>query len=48
MENEMFVIPTPVTMDELEDLLMNFGLMDEEDETIIGKTAQELADEAAA
>jgi len=48
MENQMFVIPTPVTMDELEDLLMNFGLMDEEDETIIGKTAQELKDEAAA
>lgn len=48
MNNKLFVIPTPVTMDELEDLLMEFGLMDEEDETIIGKTAQELADEAAA
>jgi nitrogenase iron protein NifH len=48
MENEMFVVPTPVTMDELEELLMNFGLMDEEDEAIIGKTAAELADEAVA
>jgi len=46
--NEMFNIPTPVTMDELEELLMGFGLMEEEDESIIGKTAQELADEAAA
>jgi nitrogenase iron protein NifH len=33
------VIPTPITMDELEDLLMEFGLMDEEDESIIGQTA---------
>jgi len=32
-------IPTPITMDELEDLLMNFGLMEEEDESIVGKTA---------
>ena len=32
-------IPTPITMDELEDLLMNFGLMDEEDESIVGQTA---------
>ena len=47
MNNKLFVVPTPVTMDELEDLLMEFGLMDEEDEEIIGKTAQELADEAA-
>ena len=48
MDNKMFVIPTPITMDDLEDLLMNFGLMDEEDETIVGKTAEELADEAVA
>ena len=48
MDNKMFVVPTPITMDDLEDLLMNFGLMDEEDEAIIGKTAAELADEAAA
>jgi nitrogenase iron protein NifH len=37
--NQNFVIPTPITMDALEDLLMEFGLMDEEDEAIVGKTA---------
>jgi nitrogenase iron protein NifH len=47
INNKLFVVPTPVTMDELEDLLMEFGLMDVEDESIIGKTAEELADEAA-
>jgi nitrogenase iron protein NifH len=39
IDNKMLVIPTPITMDALEDLLMDFGLMDEEDESIIGKTA---------
>ena len=43
INNKMFVIPTPITMDALEDLLMQFGLMDEEDESIIGKTAAEEA-----
>ena len=47
INNELFVVPTPVTMDELEDLLMEFGIMEVEDESIIGKTAEELADEAA-
>jgi nitrogenase iron protein NifH len=42
--NEMKVVPTPVTMDELEDLLMEFGIMEEDDTSIIGKTAAELAD----
>lgn len=32
-------IPTPITMDELEDLLMDFGIMQKEDESIIGKAA---------
>ncbi len=36
-------IPTPITMDELEDLLMEFGIMSKEDESIIGKKANELA-----
>jgi nitrogenase iron protein NifH len=36
-ENEMFVIPTPLTMDELEGLLMEFGIMEPDDEEIIGK-----------
>ncbi|OQK15506.1 nitrogenase reductase [Methyloprofundus sedimenti] len=39
INNTDFRIPTPITMDELEDLLMNFGLMDEEDESIVGLTA---------
>ncbi|MDC0610998.1 nitrogenase iron protein [Vibrio sp.] len=41
INNQKFVIPTPATMDELEDLLMEFGIMDAEDESIIGKTAAE-------
>jgi nitrogenase iron protein NifH len=32
-------IPTPITMEELEDLLLEFGIMQKEDETIIGKAA---------
>ncbi|MCU7809886.1 MAG: nitrogenase reductase, partial [Candidatus Thiodiazotropha sp. (ex Notomyrtea botanica)] len=39
IDNKMLVIPTPITMDALEDLLMDFGLMDEEDESIVGQTA---------
>ncbi len=45
IDNTNFVIPTPISMDQLEDLLMDFGLMDEEDESIVGKKA---AEEAAA
>jgi nitrogenase iron protein NifH len=37
------VIPTPLEMEDLEDLLMEFGIMEAEDETIVGKTAAELA-----
>ena len=44
IENKKLVVPTPITMDELEDLLMEFGILEEEDESIIGKTA---ADECA-
>jgi nitrogenase iron protein NifH len=43
IENKNFIIPTPISMDELEDLLMEFGLMDAEDESIVGKTADEEA-----
>jgi nitrogenase iron protein NifH len=46
--NTNFVIPTPIEMEELEELLMEFGIMEAEDETIVGKTAAELAAEAAA
>jgi len=44
VDNKKLVVPTPITMDELEALLMEFGIMDEDVE-IIGKTA---AEEAAA
>jgi len=39
IDNEKLVIPQPCTMDELEDLLMEFGIMEEEDESIVGQTA---------
>lgn len=39
IDNTDLRIPTPITMDELEELLMEFGLMDEEDESIVGQTA---------
>lgn len=39
VENKKLVIPSPITMDELEDLLMEFGIMEAEDESIVGKTA---------
>ena len=41
--NRNFKIPTPIEMEELEDLLMEFGIMEQEDESIVGKTAAELA-----
>jgi len=47
VNNTNFVIPTPIEMEELEELLMEFGIMEVEDETIVGKTAAELAAEAA-
>lgn len=43
IENTNLVIPEPLTMDELEELLMEFGIMDEEDESIVGQTASEEA-----
>jgi nitrogenase iron protein NifH len=43
VENKDFVIPTPITMDELEALLMEFGIMEVEDTSIIGKKAIEVA-----
>lgn len=39
IDNELLVIPQPCTMDELEELLMEFGIMEEEDESIVGQTA---------
>ena len=43
VNNKNLVIPTPITMDELEDLLMEFGMMEEVDESIVGKTARDEA-----
>jgi nitrogenase iron protein NifH len=38
-DNKNFIIPTPITMDELEELMMEFGIIDEVDEAIVGVTA---------
>jgi len=35
-ENKMLVIPKPLAMEELEDLLMEYGIMEADDESIIG------------
>jgi nitrogenase iron protein NifH len=43
LNNENRVIPTPIEMEELEGLLMDFGILEDEDESIIGKTAAEEA-----
>ncbi len=47
VDNTRFVIPTPLEMEELEELLMEFGIMDVEDESIVGQTAAEAAAAAA-
>ena len=39
INNKMFVIPNPASMEELEELLMEFGIMEKEDESVVGKTA---------
>jgi vanadium nitrogenase iron protein len=41
INNKMFVIPNPVSMEELEELLMEFGIMEKEDEAVVGKSAAE-------
>jgi len=38
-ENKMLVVPTPLDMEELEELLMEFGIMAPEDESVVGKAA---------
>ena len=40
-------IPSPISMEELEDMLMEHGIMKQVDESIVGKTAAELAAAAA-
>jgi nitrogenase iron protein NifH len=44
-ENDKLTIPTPITMDELEALLVDFGILgdDKEFEHLVGKTAEEVA-----
>ena len=39
LENKMLVIPKPLTMEELEELLMEFGIMAPEDEAVVGVAA---------
>ena len=35
-ENKMFVIPKPLQMEELEELLMEFGIIPDDDESVVG------------
>jgi nitrogenase iron protein NifH len=44
-ENTNLTIPTPISMDELEELLVEFGILgdDKEFEHLVGKTAEEVA-----
>jgi nitrogenase iron protein NifH len=35
-ENKKLVVPTPLQMEELEDLLMEFGIIADEDESVVG------------
>lgn len=37
------IIPTPITMDELEDMLMQFGIMKQVDESQVGLTAEQMS-----
>jgi nitrogenase iron protein NifH len=37
------IIPTPITMDELEDILMSFGIMKQVDESQVGLTAAQIS-----
>ena len=39
LENKKLVVPTPLTMEELEELLMEFGIMAPEDEAVVGVSA---------
>lgn len=39
VDNKKMVVPTPLEMDDLEELLMEFGILEPDDETIIGQSA---------
>ncbi|KGK41250.1 nitrogenase reductase [Nitrincola sp. A-D6] len=43
VENKNFVVPTPLEMEDLEELLMEFGILEEEDESIVGQRAEAVA-----
>ena len=45
LNNKMLVVPTPLEMEELEDLLMEFGIMEAEDESVVGVAETPLDDE---
>jgi nitrogenase iron protein NifH len=47
-ENDQKTIPTPISMDDLEELLIKFGIMEQENEAIIGKAAAEVVAEVVA
>jgi nitrogenase iron protein NifH len=47
-ENKMLVIPKPLEMEELEGLLMEFGIMAPEDEAVVGVAASASSAAAAA
>src|SRR5512145_3238223 len=36
LNNKMLTVPSPLTMDELEELLMEFGIMEADDEAVVG------------
>ncbi|WP_022850366.1 nitrogenase iron protein [Limisalsivibrio acetivorans] len=38
VENDKFAIPTPLSMDELEELLMEFGIITDDNEDLVGKS----------
>jgi nitrogenase iron protein NifH len=42
-ENDRKTIPTPISMDELEQLCIDFGIMEVEDESLVGQKAAALA-----
>jgi nitrogenase iron protein NifH len=42
-ENEMKTIPTPISMDDLEQLLIDFGMLDADDDSVVRTKAQEAA-----
>ncbi|MBD2313084.1 nitrogenase iron protein [Desertifilum sp. FACHB-1129] len=49
LDNQKLTIPTPISMDELEELLIEFGILDDGKavEHLVGKTAAEIAAEEA-